>query len=155
VFRFFQGSAMKGPSVKDITSARRTLYLTTVRSDRSTYRMLFDAADPNAIVERRIDSTVAPQALFLLNHPFAMAQAKALAARVVKQARADETARIQWLYATLYSRPATDREAKIGQAVLSRARDAGKETGAGPSPEQLWEPYCQVLLCANEFMYVD
>jgi hypothetical protein len=146
---------MKGPSVKEITGGRRTLYVTTVRSDRSTYRMLFDAADPNAIVERRIDSTVAPQALFLLNHPFAMAQAKALAARVAKQTAADDAARIQWLYAILYGRPATDREAKIGLAVLSRARDAGNQAGAGPAAEQLWEPYCQILLCSNEFIYVD
>ncbi|MBI3856063.1 MAG: DUF1553 domain-containing protein, partial [Planctomycetes bacterium] len=146
---------MKGPSVKEITSGRRTLYLTTVRSDRSTYRMLFDAADPNAIVERRIDSTVAPQALFLLNHPFATAQARALALRVVKQAPADDASRIQWLYALLYGRPASDREAKIGQAVLSRGREAEPAAGAGRTPEQLWEPYCQILLCSNEFIYVD
>ena len=146
---------MKGPSVKEITSGRRTLYVTTVRSDRSTYRMLFDAADPNAIVERRIDSTVAPQALFLLNHPFAMAQAKALAARVAKLTAGDDAARVQWLYATLFGRPATDREAKIGLAVLSRARDAGNQAGAGSAAEQLWEPYCQILLCSNEFIYVD
>jgi len=147
--------SMKGPSFLEIANGRRTLYLRTVRSDRSTYRMLFDAADPNAIVERRTDSTVAPQALFLLNHPFAMAQAKALAARVVKQAPAGDTARVQWLYALLYGRPATDREAKIGLAVLSRAREAGDQAGAGTPAEQLWEPYCQILLCSNEFMYVD
>ena len=147
--------ALKGPSVKDLASNRRTLYITTVRSDRSTYRMLFDAADPNAMVERRVDSTVAPQALFLLNHPFAMAQARALSVRVVKQAAADEAARIQWLYGLLYGRPATEREVMIGKAVLSRGREAGKLAGGGPKPEEIWEPYCQVLLCSNEFMYVD
>ena len=146
---------MKGPSILDIANARRTLYLRTVRSDRSTYRMLFDAADPNAIVERRTDSTVAPQALFLLNHPFAMAQSKALAARVAKQGPGGDAARIQWLYAQLYGRPAADREAKIGLAVLSRAREVGDQAGAGTPAEQLWEPYCQILLCSNEFMYVD
>jgi hypothetical protein len=146
--------AMKGPSVKDLTSGRRTLYITTVRSDRSTYRMLFDAADPNAMVERRIDSTVAPQALFLLNHPFSIAQARALSVRAAKQGSTDDH-RIQWLYGLLFSRPATEREVMIGKAVLSRGREAGRFAGDGPKPEELWEPYCQVLLCSNEFMYVD
>jgi hypothetical protein len=146
--------AMKGPSVKDLASGRRTLYITTVRSDRSTYRMLFDAADPGAMVERRIDSTVAPQALFLLNHPFAMAQARALAVRAAKQGTSDE-ARIQWLYGQIFGRPATEREAMIGKAVLSRGREAAKMAGDGPKPEEIWEPYCQILLCSNEFMYVD
>jgi len=74
---------------------------------------------------------------------------------VVKQAPAGDTARVQWLYALLYGRPATDREAKIGLAVLSRAREGGDQAGAGTPAEQLWEPYCQILLCSNEFMYVD
>jgi hypothetical protein len=146
---------MKGLSVKDLASGRRTTYITTVRSDRSTYKMLFDAADPGAIVEKRIDSTVAPQALFLLNHPFAMAQAKALARRTVTQGPPDDLARVQWLYALLYGRPATDREAKIGLAMLSRGREGEKLAGAGPKPEEIWEPYCQILLCSNEFIYVD
>ena len=50
----------------------------TVRSDRTGYRMLFDAADPTAIMDRRIDSTVAPPALFLMNHPFTGAQGEAV-----------------------------------------------------------------------------
>jgi mono/diheme cytochrome c family protein len=146
---------MGGLSVKEISSARRTLYLTTVRSDRSTYRMLFDAADPNAIVDRRIDSTVAPQALFLLNNPFALQQTQALARRAVKQGPADEAAKIQWLYPVLFGRLPTEREVRIGQSVIARGREAGRLAGQPPTPEQVWEPYCQILLCANEFIYID
>jgi hypothetical protein len=25
----------------------------------------------------------------------------------------------------------------------------------GSAPDKVWSEYCQVLLCANEFMYVD
>jgi hypothetical protein len=70
-----------GPSVRDLMAPRRTFYITTIRADRATYQMLFDAADPTSIVEKRTESTVAPQALWLLNHPFALAQASALANR--------------------------------------------------------------------------
>ena len=94
-----------GPSIRDLTAPRRTLYITTIRADRATYQMLFDAADPTAIVEKRIESTVAPQALWLLNHPLVLAQARALAARARNAASADAD-RVRWLYETLYSHAA-------------------------------------------------
>ena len=59
-----------GPAVRDFNAPRRTLYLMTIRSDRTGFGPLFDAADPTAPVDKRTVSTVAPQALFLLNHPF-------------------------------------------------------------------------------------
>ena len=39
---------MGGPAVRDFASPRRTLYLMTIRSDRSGYGPLFDTADPTA-----------------------------------------------------------------------------------------------------------
>jgi Protein of unknown function (DUF1553) len=121
----------------------------TVRSDRNNYRSLFDAADPAAIVEKRNESTVAPQALFLLNHPFAVQQAKALADLTLKQASADDRGRIDWLYRRLYARPPTAQETDLAMSVLGEARGTPEETAAA------WTQYCQILLCANEFMYVD
>jgi hypothetical protein len=49
----------------------------------------------------------------------------------------------------LYARPATKPEIKLGLAALAQARAGTKET------DLAWEEYCQVLLCANEFIYVD
>lgn len=132
---------MGGPAFRDLATPRRTLYLMTIRSDRSNYRMLFDAADPTAIVDQRIDSTVAPEALFFMNDPFITGRAKALAERVMKQGL-DNRARIDWLYRLLYARPATERETQIGLSILRGGDDA-------------LQRYCQVLLCANEFVYVD
>jgi hypothetical protein len=135
-----------GPSYKELETPRRTLYLMTVRSDKSNYRALFDAADPAAIVEKRIESTVAPQSLFLLNSPFALTQTKALAELALKQPNVDDTGRIDWLYRRLYARPPKPEEAALGLEVVRNA---------GPDAAAAWEQYCQVLLCANEFIYVD
>ena len=63
---------MGGPSYRDFNVPRRTLYLMTIRSDRSSFGPLFDAADSTAMVDTRVVSTVAPQALFLLNNPFVL-----------------------------------------------------------------------------------
>jgi hypothetical protein len=143
-------AAMGGPSIRDLNTLRRTLYVMTVRSDKATYQALFDAADPVSIVEKRINSTVAPQALFLMNHPFAMAQAEALARRAVHCAE-DDAGRIRWLYALLYNREPSPQELQIGLRAVEDSRSGeGKQ-----SLVERWEPYCQVLLCANEFIYLD
>jgi hypothetical protein len=133
-----------GPAVRDFAAPRRTLYLMTVRSDRSGFRPLFDSADSTALVDVRTVSTVAPQALFLLNNPFILAQTKALARRVLAEGK-DERTRIERAYHLLYARPPLEEEVKIGLDFLARA-------GRG---EAGWEAYCQVLLCANEFIYID
>jgi hypothetical protein len=142
-----------GPAVRDLNTRRRTLYVMTVRSDRATFRDLFDAADPTAVVDRRTESTVAPQALFLLNHPFALAQARALAQRALREGPPAERDRIAWLYQLLYARPPGAREIDLGTAALGQARAAA--SGQPDGEERAWAEYCQVLLCANEFMYLD
>jgi hypothetical protein len=135
---------MGGPAARDFAAPRRTLYLMTIRSDRSGFGPLFDSADSTALVDQRTVSTVAPQALFLLNSPFILVQTKALARRVLAEAK-DERARIERAYQLLYARPPLEDEVNIGLDFLARAGRGG----AG------WEAYCQVLLCANEFIYVD
>ena len=71
-----------GPAADGIDSPRRSLYVQTARWDRSSFAMLFDAANPDASTEKRTVSTVAPQALLFLNHPFVFAQARRLAERL-------------------------------------------------------------------------
>jgi len=138
-----------GKSIRDLEIQRRTLYVMTVRSDRATYQSLFDAADPGAMVEKRLDSTVAPQALFLLNHPFALASAEALAA-LLDGVSADSRRRIAWLYERLYARPATSAELDLGLQFIHAT--AQGEAGQASAP---WGKYCQALLAANEFVYID
>ncbi|HKI21433.1 MAG TPA: DUF1549 domain-containing protein, partial [Isosphaeraceae bacterium] len=60
---------MGGPADPDPSSPRRLIYLRTSRTDRSDFGSLFDRANPALHVERRTISTVAPQALYLMNHP--------------------------------------------------------------------------------------
>jgi hypothetical protein len=131
-----------GVAINDLNTPRRSLYVMTIRSDRANYRSLFDAADASAIVEKRVDSTVAPQALFLMNHPFVLDRAKQLTARVAREGGADDAAKIDWLYRTLFARQPDAGEVQIGKSLVAPGAVG-------------WQAYCHVLLCANEFMYVD
>src|SRR5262249_21944898 len=133
-----------GPAERSFSTPVRTIYLMTVRSDRSGFGPLFDSADSTAPVAKRTGSTVAPQALLLLNKPLAVEQAKALADRLVASGK-DDKARLERAYALLYGRPPTKAEVGIGLGFLKAAGGAA----------QAWEEYAQVLLCANEFVHVD
>jgi mono/diheme cytochrome c family protein len=137
--------AAGGPAFPDVATPRRSVYLRTVRSDRTGYRFLFDAPDPENSVDKRTVSTVAPQALFLLNHPFARQQAKALAKRL-QQGEGDDKQRISRAYLLLYGRPPSDEEFQVGREFLARRPSAG------------WtaiEQYAHLLLCGNEFVFID
>ena len=128
-----------GPALADVNIKRRSLYVSTTRWDRSNYSTLFDAANPDQAVEKRGGSTVAPQALFLLNNPFAQAQAKHLAARL-KSAATDDPARVRLAYELLFARPPKDDELRLGLRFLASVS---------------WDEYAHALLCSNEFVFID
>jgi hypothetical protein len=134
---------MGGPAGDDFTIARRSLYVQTARWNRSSYAILFDAANPDSSTEKRNVSTVAPQALLLLNHPFTQAQANFLAERLLREGSEIETDRIGFAYRLMFSRLPTDEEIAIAKQVVA----SGAATG--------WGDLALVLLCSNEFVYLD
>ena len=138
--------SMGGPGFLDLGVPRRTLYLSATRTGANTsdFGRLFDRADPGSIVDRRGQSTVAPQALFFMNDPFVAEQAKALSLRVAREETGDDMARIRRLYEIVFGRPPTQAEIELGQSLLV------PEAGLDP-----WERYCLIILQTNEFLHVD
>ena len=144
-------TALGGPAQADVAITRRSLYVQTARWDRSNFATLFDAANPDSSVEARTVSTVAPQALFLLNSGFLLDQAKHLADRLVHDVPTDspkaETARIQRAYRLLFCRLPSDEELDLTREVISHGNSSGTNAG--------WVDLAHVLLCSNEFVYPD
>jgi hypothetical protein len=141
---------MGGPAV-EITkapfAARRTVYGFVDRQNLPGVFRTFDFASPDATVPQRFQTTVPQQALFLMNSPFVIEQAKAFAARpdVAKLATTEE--RIDRMYRLACGRPPVAEEIALAKRFLATAGTANKL-----SP---WELYAQVLLLANEFAFVD
>jgi hypothetical protein len=136
-------------NLADADNCRRTLYGAVSRHDLNPLLRLFDFPDPNVTCEERTVTTVPLQQLFVLNDEFMVRNAKALAARLA-EAKKDDESRIREAFLLLYGRPATDRDVKLGLAFL-----AAKGAGKGGETLTRWEQYAQVLLSANEFLYVD
>lgn len=135
---------MAGPATQGVEHRRRTLYSMSVRSDRSSYGPLFDAADSTAMVDVRNVSTVAPQALFLLNHPFVIERAQRVANSLSVDEK-DPTERIKTLYQRFFSRPPDPLELEIGLAYLASASQ----------DKTRFKNYVQILMCSNEFVWID
>jgi hypothetical protein len=143
-----------GPADADPASPRRLIYQSTARSDRSDFGSLFDRANPALHVERRTTSTVAPQALHLMNDPLIRAHAQSLARRTEPSAASNPAPRIRALYRLVYGRPATQDEIALGCAFV--AADAASESvRPGPGGASSWDRYAQALLLTNEFLFVD
>ena len=112
-----------GPAFEDIAIPRRTIYLRTVRSDRSSFRIALRRRRPAAHRRAAGDSTVAPQALFLMNDPFVVGAGHGAGRACASAARRAIATRIDWLYQHCLARPANGREIEIGLAAPAPARD--------------------------------
>jgi hypothetical protein len=126
---------------------RRSLYVQVRRSKLLSMLECFDipVMEPNC--EARSFSTVAPQALLLMNNTFVLAQSEQFAKRVRREAGEDAAAQVEVAWKLAFSRPPTPREAKDGAAFLSKMSSDKK--GAALTR------FCQALLSSNEFLYVD
>jgi hypothetical protein len=137
-----------GPPMMDLTTPdarRRTLYGSIDRLNLPGLFRTFDFPSPDATSPQRDTTTVAPQALFLMNNPFLVECARKLVQRPEVAAQPDPERKINHLYQMLYSRPATAEEVKWGVTFVNES--AGKATA--------WERYAQALLLANETVFVD
>ncbi len=121
--------------------ARRTLYEPVERGRANAARAMFDGADPLTIVPERAATTTTPQALFLMNSPLASDAARRLAERLQREpALKDDRARVGRAYLLVLGRPPSAEETAIGLDYVARSS---------------WNHYLQVLLCTNEFLYLD
>ncbi|HEY0550756.1 MAG TPA: DUF1549 and DUF1553 domain-containing protein [Verrucomicrobiae bacterium] len=137
-----------GPSLElDATNNfRRTVQARVSRLQLNGTLMQFDYPDANVHAEKRAATTTAMQKLFALNSPFMIDRAKALAKRVTVDAKENERARVEKVYALLFARTPEREEMKLALDFLREPESTGMTR---------WEQYAQMLLASNEMLYVD
>ncbi|MFO0950098.1 MAG: PSD1 and planctomycete cytochrome C domain-containing protein [Isosphaeraceae bacterium] len=134
-----------GPPMDDVAApaaTRRTLYGKIDRLNLPGLYRTFDFPDPNATSPKRDATTVAPQALFLMNHPFALSASKALADRPDVKTRTESSERLARLYQLAYGRDPTPDERSQALSFIN-------------DPEGGWERFAGAVLMSNEFAFVD
>ena len=128
---------------------RRTVYLPVLRKSQLSdvdVLNLFDFPDPNAVKGRRDVTTVPTQALYLMNSPFLVRQARAAARRLLAEPGLDDGGRVNTFLRKALSRPATGQE--IAQA-LAFLRDTETELGR----DEAWARYCHAVFASSEFLF--
>ena len=141
---------MFGAGSLKLTDPRRSVYLTVKRSKLIPFLQLFDAPDAIEGKEMRNETNSAPQSLTLLNSTFV----RQMSAKLAKRITADShEALVKELYWETFSREPRPEELKYLSDFLERQTNMyeGDKAAADKAKVDL----CQLLICSNEFVYID
>ncbi len=143
-----------GPGTLDPNMKRRSIYFFVKRSQLMPAMVLFDAPDGLQGIEQRTTTTVAPQALLLMNNAAVRACAEAFARLAGESNRApQECVRIAYLRAL--GRAPGESESTDAVRFLATQAQAYRTDGKADCEHLALADLCQALLASNEFAYVD
>ncbi|TAL01529.1 MAG: DUF1549 domain-containing protein [Verrucomicrobia bacterium] len=161
-------------------STRRTIYGYLDRSDVDDVMVNFDFANPDMPNGKRHETTVPQQALFFMNSPLVIEQAKRLVTVPAFTETTGTDARVRALYERIYQREPTPEEVALAvDFVAETPKNPTVVAGPGAAPNRpearraarpirqntretskltpltAWEKYAHALLQANELMFVN
>ncbi len=155
---------------------RRSVYIQARRSLPLGMLETFDAPEMTPNCECRTSSTVTPQSLLLMNSDFVTKQSEVFAARVAKEAGQDRAKQVRLAWQSAFGvDPSNEQVAAASQFVTTQIAvfdEAAKKNPTPkpaanapapktpppvpPTPELLGlASFCQSLLSANAFLYID
>jgi hypothetical protein len=149
-----------GPGV-DASMPRRTVYTKVMRYTPEPLLQAFDAPDAFVSIPQRDTTTTATQALSLLNGPWSLGRAEAVAARVLGEAGGlrEQPALVERAYRLVLGRSPDAFEIAAAQRFLSeqpaRIAARGRPPAGRTTSEQALIDFCHVLLNSNELIYLD
>ncbi|MBI1903628.1 MAG: DUF1553 domain-containing protein [Planctomycetia bacterium] len=141
---------------------RRSIYLEQQRKVVATHLEAFDFPQMNPNCIERRSSTVAPQALLLMNNSMVNELAEGFARRVQGEAGDDPVRKVERVYLLAYGRPPDGEERQTGVAALAqfaaewlRQLPADTADRAVESSRRALATYCHAILNSAEFLYID
>jgi hypothetical protein len=138
------------------SARQRSVYLPIVRTNVYRFFTLFDFPNAATPVGKRSETTIATQALFVMNSPLFARLSDQLADRVLTGGIADDREKIDDLIRSLYGRPATTFELQKFESFLTSYEESvDVKSDAASRRREAWRALCHVLLASNEFMYVN
>jgi hypothetical protein len=140
--------------LKEVTY--RSAYLPIVRGLVPEFLSLFDVADPELVTGQRDVTTIAPQALYMMNSPVVLEQSEKVAGNLLSDTRlTDDAARVDHVFRLTLGRAP---EAQHRSDVLAFVKNYASSLPSNMKPDQrqleAWTNVCQILLASAEFRYV-
>lgn len=130
------------------TDTRRSVYTPAFRNNRLELFEAFDFGDINTSQGQRYASTVAPQALYFMNHPFVIEQATHAAVQAAVSS-SDDKQQITHVFLRSLGREPYDKELA---ACLHSLHRAASDTEARQSA---WSMIFQSIFGCIDFRYLD
>ncbi|MCG8584240.1 MAG: DUF1553 domain-containing protein, partial [Pirellulales bacterium] len=143
---------MYGPGTLNAGSNRRSIYFTIKRSKLVTMMMLFDVPEPLVSQGRRATTTIAPQALLLMNSPHVRRYAETFSRQIAANAKTPAE-QIRVAFSAALQRAPDDAElASLTEFLKEQQKSYG---AAGNAAQLALADLCQAVLSLNEVIYVE
>ena len=167
MYPFIPGEILEGhadklkiwPKFNEAQANRRTIYAYVKRSMIVPFLEVMDLCDTTRPAPERLITSVAPQALTMLNGDFVNRQAGYFANRLVAQAGTDATGQIRLAYRLALCRESTVREQNLMRQFIESetARRLGETEGLSEADARHYAltQMCRVILNLNELVYTD
>ena len=158
-----QARNMKDPYPADVrdthATRRRSVYMFHKRVVQQPLMQAFDGPDAQASCGRRENTTVAPQALALLNDKFVRQRAIDFAARVAKEAGGQPESQVRYAWLLALGREPAKTELVSGSTFIRTQTEGRLVTEPTQSLAKrkalAMADLCQAIFALNEFIYVD
>jgi hypothetical protein len=149
------GGLSRSPALYE--SNRRSVYLPVLRGALYEVYRTFDFPDPASSSGDRSVTTVAAQALFMMNSPIIERASASLAASLLDDHRINDRMLMARACRRVLGRQAAAEELDLWAAFLDRYQKAAGMTGQDPAiiRRLAWQGLCRALLSSNEFVYVE
>jgi hypothetical protein len=158
-----QARNTKDPYPKDLVDSqatrRRTVYMFHKRVVQHPLMQAFDGPDAAVSCGRRATTTVAPQALALLNDTFFRDRAVDLSRRLLAEVGPNPEDIVKRGFQMVTSRPPNDAELAESVRFIKGQLERRRARESSQSVEEVRAyavaDFCQALFSLNEFIYVD
>lgn len=135
-------------------AGRRSVYISVKRNFLSPMMLAFDTPIPFNSIGRRNVSNVPSQALILMNDPFVLEQSKVWSRGLIQAGLKTVSDRIQSMYQTAFSRPATDQElADAAEFIKLQQTEYNLPDDRVLADERIWSDLAHVLWNTKPFIY--
>jgi len=150
---------MFGAGTLDPEQSRRSIYFTMKRSKLVPMMQVFDAPDALSGMGRRPSTTIAPQALLLMNNPVIRERARGFARRMALPSddSPDDVPNelVQQAYLAALGRPPDAEELIDSIGFIKHQAESYAADGQTGGRETALCDLCHALMCLNEFVYVE
>ena len=138
-------------------TTRRSIYLPVVRSALYDVFQSFDFAEPSVSSGQRDSTTIATQALFMMNSSLVSKQCLELARDLLNDNTTNDETRVLALYQHVFRRSPTADEIRAATDYTERYLEAAIAKGrkSEESSQRAWQSLCRALVSSSEFIYLD